>query len=101
MASDTVGDPYEIVLCPIAGHHRRIRRKEDLALRVEHDKTDELMIWSHMGEVVVHDRLLEELGRRGISGYRLRSATVRFRDGHLTVIMHLTKSTARGTLWIA
>ena len=34
--------------------------------------------------MVVHARLVEEFEKRGFTGYRLRPATVRFRDGYLS-----------------
>lgn len=87
IASDTVENPYEVSLCPITAgtsRHRTIKRKQDLALQVRHSKHDELMIWTQMGEVVVHERLLTDFGNSGVSGYRLRPAMVSFRDGQAT-----------------
>jgi hypothetical protein len=35
-------------------------------------------------DAVIHSRLHEQFAKRGITGYRLRPATVRFRDGHVS-----------------
>jgi hypothetical protein len=85
-AFDTVEDPYEVSLCPVTSgihQHRSIRRRGDLALEVKHRKRDQLMIWS-FSQPVVHASLLAEFAARGFTGYRLRPAAVRFRDGYLS-----------------
>ncbi len=86
-ASDTVEDGQEVRVCPSTSgmsQHRSIRRTQDLALEVSHRKREELMIWSIDG-LVMHNRLLDEFERKGFTGLRRRPATVRFRDGYLSM----------------
>jgi hypothetical protein len=84
-ASRDEGAPYkaETRICYENGHIHD-RRTTSLALEVKHNKRDELMISSKAGEIVVHASLWAEFERRGFTGYRLKPATVRFRDGHLS-----------------
>src|SRR5439155_971851 len=72
--------------CPIDVFHSGIRRVSDLALQVKHNKRDELIIWTWIPgrESIVHHKVLAEFERRGFTGYRLRPATVRFRDGQVS-----------------
>jgi hypothetical protein len=55
-------------------------------VRVSHNKRDQTLIWTWppWPFVVIHDRLTENLKAEGFSGYSLRPATVRFRDGFLS-----------------
>jgi hypothetical protein len=55
-------------------------------VRVGHNKRDQMLIWTWPPSpfVVIHDRLAENLQSEGFSGYSLRPATVRFRDGFLS-----------------
>ena len=55
-------------------------------LEVKHQKRDELLIWTRPPWpcVVIHESLLEKMQTAGFSGYALRPATVRFRDGFLS-----------------
>jgi hypothetical protein len=73
----------EVIPCPISTDHFDGRRRvNNLALEVKHNKRDEQIIWPWIpGGVVVHKQLLAEFKRHGFTGYRLKSATVRFRDG--------------------
>jgi hypothetical protein len=80
-------------VCPAApGHRRAVTPPGDEHLdatanvRVVHDKRDQTVIWTWppWPFVVVHDRLAESLKSEGFSGYSLRPATVRFRDGSLS-----------------
>jgi hypothetical protein len=85
-AFDSVDEPYEVSLCPATSgmsQHRSIRRIHDLELEVKHRKRDELMIWALFGRVV-HASLVAEFEKRGFTGFRLRPASVRFRDGYLS-----------------
>jgi hypothetical protein len=87
MGWDTVEDGFEETLCPATegmGQHRTLRRKGNLALEVRHTRHDQLIVSTLMSGMVFHARLLEEFERRGFTGYRLRPATVRFRDGYLS-----------------
>src|SRR5436190_774981 len=79
--------PDEITLCPITegmNQHRCSRAMGDLRLEVKHNDTEQLLIFAWLESPVVHARLLEEFAKRGFSGYRLRPATVRFRNGDLS-----------------
>ena len=69
--------------CPLNPGHKGWRRLSDLALEVQHRKHDETLIASRT-ERVIHTSLAEQFEKRGLSGYRLRPATVRFRDGVLS-----------------
>lgn len=89
MMADTMnGAPnpkHEILRCPITDEHvDGDRRVSDLALQVNHNRTDELMIWAWVEGCVIHHRVLNEFERRGFTGYRLRPALVRFRDGRIS-----------------
>jgi len=55
-------------------------------VRVRHNQRDQDLIWTSppWQFVVVHDRLIAALKAEGFSGYSLRPATVRFRDGSLS-----------------
>jgi hypothetical protein len=80
LRADTPNEEYEIVRCP-NGHMSVYRRIGDLALRVKHNKRDERIIWAWISGCVFHKSILAEFDRQGFTGYRLRPATVRFRDG--------------------
>ena len=87
LASDTRENPYEVSLCPVTegmGQHRSIRRVGNLALAVKHSKRNHWLISTWLDGMVFRARLLEEFEKRGFTGYRLRPATVRFRDGYLS-----------------
>ena len=67
-------------VCPLTGAHSDgSPRISDLYHEVKHNKRDELMIWG--AGVAVHERLLEKFAKEGFTGYRLKPALVRFRDG--------------------
>jgi hypothetical protein len=78
--------PYQLELrrCPLNDEHRQDRRTTPLALEVKHANRDEQMITSWLGERVVHASLLAEFQKRGFTGYRLKPAMVRFRDGNVS-----------------
>jgi len=74
-------DEKEIVHCP-RGHVAVYRRTSDLALQLKHSKRNETVIWPWTsGDCVVHKRLLAEFEQHQLTGYRLRTAIVRSRDG--------------------
>jgi hypothetical protein len=86
-ATDTVEDANETRLCRATSgysQHRSLRRVADLFLEVKHTRRDQWIISAFFEGMVMHTRLLEEFERRGFTGYRLRPATVRFRDGSLS-----------------
>jgi hypothetical protein len=78
--------PYQLEprRCPLNEEHRQDRRTTTLALEVKHASRDEAMISSWLGERVVHASLAAEFQKRGFTGYRLKPATVRFRDGNVS-----------------
>jgi len=69
--------------CPLNRDHKGWRRLSDLALEVHHRKHDETLIAYGMKRVI-HTSLAEQFEKHGLNGYRLRPATVRFRDGILS-----------------
>src|SRR5205823_4966344 len=78
---------YEVSLCPATkgmDQHHASRRVGDLALEVKHNNRDQWLISAWLDGIVVHAQLLDEFAKRGFTGYRLRPATVRFRDGYLS-----------------
>jgi hypothetical protein len=78
---------FDVELCPTTSgmdQHRLRRRAGDLSFEVTHNKRDHWIISGIIGGMVIHARLLEEFAKRGFTGYRLRPATVRFRDGYLS-----------------
>jgi hypothetical protein len=66
------------------GQHRVLRRRDELTLEVKHNRHEESMIGTLTSEIVIHSRLAAELERQGFTGYRLKPATVRFRDGSIS-----------------
>jgi hypothetical protein len=86
-ATDTDQNPNEVTLCPATtgwNQHRCSRRVADLELEVRHTRHDEWIVAAFCQGLVMHARLLEEFEKRSLTGYRLRPATVRFRDGSLS-----------------
>ena len=72
----------EILSCPITDEHLDgSRRVSELAWQMTHNDRKELLIWDWIEGCVIHQTVLDEFSKRGISGYRLKPATVRFRDG--------------------
>ncbi len=70
--------------CQFTARHNNSRRVGELALEVKHALSDQMMISSWFHDWVVHESLLAEFEKRGISGYMTRPATVRFRNGLLS-----------------
>jgi len=78
--------------CTTGGHARCVTPPGDAYLdaaanvRVSHNKRDEDLIWTWPVRqfVVAHDRFVARMQSEGFSGYSLRPATVRFRDGSLS-----------------
>jgi hypothetical protein len=85
-------DDWEVTLCPDADFRRPTfhqwdghRLRTDLAVKVNHSRRDELMIWPWTGgKCLVHESLIAEFNAEGLTGYRLKPANVYFRDGHLS-----------------
>jgi len=87
LAADAGKDCTNVSLCPVTSgmnQHRSIRRTGDLALEVKHTERDQWLISGILHGMAVHARLLDEFEKRGFTGYRLKPATVRFRDGYLS-----------------
>src|SRR5258708_350692 len=86
LASTDEAAPYQVrrITCPLNPDHNHSRPTSPVALQVKHNKQDEWMISSWLGERVVHQALVAEFEKRKFTGYRLKPATVRFRDGALS-----------------
>ena len=86
LASRAKDAPYRLEprRCPLNAEHRHDRRTTALVLEVRHASRDEQIISSWLGARVVHASLLSEFQKRGFTGYRLKPATVRFADGHIS-----------------
>lgn len=80
LLADAPNEKHEIVRCP-KGHLAVYRRIDDLALEVKHTKREERIIWKWISGCVFHESILAEFERDGIAGYRLRPASVKFKDG--------------------
>ena len=66
--------------CPISTDHSDgSRRISPLYLELKHNRSDEQMIWG--AGVAMHEQLLREFRKEGFTGYRIKPALVRFRDG--------------------
>jgi hypothetical protein len=79
--------PIETFPCPItSAHSEGGRRLGPIHFDVKHNRRDELMIWGN--GLAVHDRIVEGFEREGFTGYRLKPATVRFRDGSISTEYH-------------
>jgi hypothetical protein len=86
-ASHDEAAPYELILasaCALNPEHKRWRPASSLALQIKHNKLDQGLIFSWVGQLVMLNQLAEELSKQDIGGFRLRPATVRFRDGQLS-----------------
>lgn len=66
------------------GQHRLLRRPGEFALEVKHNRHEEPLIGTLLSDILIHSRLAAEFERRGFTGYRLKPATVRFRDGSVS-----------------
>jgi hypothetical protein len=76
---------WETSYCPTGDEHfDGQRRVTDLSVRVNHDRDDEQMIWTWGGECLVHESLVAEFRAHGFSGFQLKPATVRFREGRIS-----------------
>jgi hypothetical protein len=75
--------------CPTSpahdGGHRRVG---PLYLEVKHDYRDELIIWAWGQGCAVHERILKKFEKEGFTGYRVKPATVSFRDGTTSTGYH-------------
>ena len=77
---------WEISVCPTAEfeHYDGHRLKSDLAVKVSHNRKNELLIWAWVRGCLVHEKLIAELDAMGATGYRLKPGSVRFRDGSVS-----------------
>ena len=70
--------------CSVTTEHRGgFPRIGPLFLQVKHDRRDEQIICGWW-DFVIHESLLEEFEKEGFTGYQVKPATVRFRDGSET-----------------
>ena len=87
MAEIVQGTPVfgeQVRPCPLTSDHLDgSRRVSELILTVKHNRRDEMIIWWLSG-CVVHERLLAQFEQQGFTGFRVRQATVRFRDGTMS-----------------
>jgi hypothetical protein len=83
---DSTPDDWEVSLCSTGTieHWDGQRFRTNLAVSVGYSRRDELLIWGWFSGCLVHESLLSEFEGQGIAGYRLKPATVRFRDGRLS-----------------
>lgn len=66
--------------CPLNPQHLGLSiQKPPLYLEVKHNLRTEVMIWAW--GVAIHNELANRFKEEGFTGYRLRPAIVRFRDG--------------------
>ena len=67
--------------CSVSTEHRGgFPRIGPLSLEVRHNRRDEQIICG-WGEFAIHESLLEEFDKEGFTGYRVKPAKIRFRDG--------------------
>ncbi len=83
LAASSAGPDASTCSTAVCGH-RNVSRSETLALQLDHNQRDQQVISLLLGGMFFHSRLLEEFEKRGFTGYRLKPATVRFRDGQLS-----------------
>jgi hypothetical protein len=66
--------------CSVNPQHRKLSyRTTPLYLEVKHNSRQEHMIWAW--DVAIHNELAEKFREEGFTGYQLKPAVVRFRDG--------------------
>lgn len=70
--------------CSANPSHRNRRRVSKMTLEVKHNRRDEKLIASIFPERLIHASLADEFASHELTGYRLRPATVRFRDGQVS-----------------
>jgi len=79
--------------CPVESGHQNCATPPDdshldglINLEVKHNKRDQMLIWTWPPWpcVVVHEQLAVQMTSAGLSGFSLRPARVRFRDGSVT-----------------
>lgn len=73
--------------CPLTNEHNEgNRRIGPLYLELKHNRRDELIIWGC--GFAIHESILENFEKEGFTGYRIKPATVRFRDGSTSAEYH-------------
>lgn len=71
---------WESTPCPVSREHKSTKhRNGPLRHFVKHNKRDEKIIWGF--EVAVHQSVIEQFDRQGLTGFRTKPATVTFLDG--------------------
>ena len=90
MADDNESYRNRLTLpCPISKEHvDGSRRVGPLHMHVKHNDHEQMMIWGWIEGYAVHQRMLDEYQRLGLTGYRTAPATIRFRDGSISHDYH-------------
>jgi hypothetical protein len=71
--------------CPFSDDHlASLRRLSNLDISLKSGKGDETMLWCLQHECLVHQSLIAEFERQGLTGFRVRPATIRFPDGRVS-----------------
>jgi hypothetical protein len=70
--------------CSLSRSHLNMIRVSNITLEVKHNRRDEKLIASVYPERLIHASLADELASHKLTGYRLRPAAVRFRDGKVS-----------------
>jgi hypothetical protein len=72
--------------CPVTNTHSEGGpRVGSLCLQMKHNRRDERIIWGWQNSIVLHESLLGEFEHQRFTGYRVKPATVRFRDGSTSI----------------
>ncbi len=61
----------EMTVVTTCSDHRRLRRTGPLALQLGHNRRDQAMIFSWIGDLVILNELADKLSENGITGFRL------------------------------
>jgi hypothetical protein len=76
----------KIVRCTLNPEHIDSNQRISPAFfQVEHNRRNEMIIWSWGNGYIVHQTLLAEFKAQGFSGYQTRPAAVRFRDHSISL----------------
>jgi len=76
-------EDIEISHCPAGdfGHWDGLRMRRNFVASVNHIRRDQLLISGWIFRWLIHASLVTEFHAEGFTGYRLKPASVRFRDG--------------------
>jgi hypothetical protein len=79
----------EIKKCQLNPDHSDINRRiGPLSIELQHNRRDEIIIWSWLESCVIHTKLLADFEQKGFKGYRILPASVRFKDGSVSNDYH-------------